>query len=475
MKIELGVAQQTRQTLVMTQQAIQAIEILGYGQEELEAFLQEQLERNPLLQQATAEPSPATPHPLSVPLPTHLFAHHPASHGGSADLQSLAETVSVRTTLRDHLHQQLSLFRISEDLRVLACYLIDSLEPDGYLRCAPDELAALLDLPCGSFDPALQLVQSLDPAGVGARSLPECLALQLRDQGRLSPTLQALLADLDLLESGDAERLARRCKVSMEQLGGLIGLLRTLDPRPGYRFNFEPVQPALPDILVTISPEGRVRVEYNPALLPRLMVDKVYFAELDACLQTRSDKEFLYGCLRQANTLIHHLDQRIQTTLHIATEIIHNQAAFLLHGDGHLRPLLQKDIARVLGLHESTVSRSIANKYMQCPQGLVPFRHFFSDGLQAANGDPDIAAAAIRHRIRDLVSGETLESVLSDEAIVDLLQGEGIQIARRTVAKYRTQLKIPSSAQRRRRMRLPWHVTSQNPAAAGTMHTRPGP
>lgn len=478
MKIELGTAQQIRPSLAITQQSIQAIEILGYGQEELDAFLQEQLDGNPLLQQDTTEPTGTSPHVLPVRPPARPYADRlPGQGGATADLQSVAEFVSARTTLRDHLHLQLALLRIPDDQCVLARYLIDSLEPDGYLRCAPDDLAALLDLPAGSFDRALHLVQALDPAGVGARCLAECMTLQLLDQGRLSPALQTLLANLELIERGDVERLARRCEVTVAQLSDLIAILRTLDPRPGNRFNFEPIQPALPDILVCTGPGGRVSVEYNPALMPRLLIDRTYFTELDASLRADCDRDFLQTCLRQANSLIHHLDQRIQTTLRIATEIVRNQVDYLLHGDGHLRPLLQKDIARVLGLHESTISRGIANKYMQCPQGLVPFRHFFSDSLQAANGEQDIAASAIRHRIRDLVSGESHESVLSDDAIVDLLQGEGIQIARRTVAKYRTQLNIPSSTQRRRRKRLPWHTTTHHstgsPYVATERYSRP--
>ncbi|MDN5843990.1 MAG: RNA polymerase factor sigma-54 [Alcaligenaceae bacterium] len=456
--LNLGTQQQTRQSLLMTHQAIQAIEILEYGQDELDKFLQEQLDSNPLLRLSGSDTPAMTETPASVELYSRNYSGTALRTHAGDDLQSWAETIGMETSLREHLHEQIAVLRISTTQQGLALYLIDSLDPDGYLRTPLEDLAELLDIPSDMLEEALHTVQMLDPAGVGARNLRECLSLQLQDQGDLTPPTETVLANLDLIEQGEIERLAKRCKVPVDELGELLDSLRKLDPKPGYRFSTDVVQPALPDILVSASAEGRVRVEANPALLPRLMVDREYFTELSTQLHDREGKDFLNACLRQANTLMHHLDQRIHTTLRIATEIIRNQTDFLYHGDSHLRPLLQKDIARVLGLHESTVSRTIANRYMLCPQGQLPFKHFFSDGLHAPSGEHDIAASAIRHRIKNLVEGETQESILSDEAIVNTLHGEGIQIARRTVAKYRTQLSIPSSAQRRRRMRLPWHT-----------------
>lgn len=469
MKVDLGVQQQTHQSLLITHQAIQAIEILEYGQEELEQFLQEHLDSNPLLRQSAPGAPSGTETPVSMEFRSSIRPGAALRPVEGDDVQSLAETISTKTSLRDHLREQLAPLRISADQRDLALYLIDSLEPDGYLRSTLEDLAELLDIPSSMLEEALHTVQALDPAGVGARNLRECLWLQLRDQGRLTPPTEALVANLDLIGQGEVDRLAKRCKVSVAILGDLLDSLRRLDPKPGYRFDSDDVQAALPDILVSVSADGRIRVEANPALLPRLAVDRAYFTELSRKMHGRADKEFLYGCLRQANTLVHHLDQRIQTTLRIATEIIRNQTDFLYHGDGHLRPLLQKDIARVLGLHESTVSRTIANRYMLCPQGQLPFKHFFSDGVHSQDGEQDVAATAIRHRIKDLVASETRDSILSDGAIVNSLENDGIQIARRTVAKYRNQLSIPSSAQRRKRMRLPWHAShTEKPSATGT-------
>ncbi|MCQ9615449.1 RNA polymerase factor sigma-54 [Paenalcaligenes niemegkensis] len=464
-KVNLGTQQQTSQSLLISHQAIQAVEILEYGQEELEAFLREQLDSNPLLRLSASV--------NEAPAPVELYPRNYASTGFRSiddELPPWVESIRVETSLRNHLIQQVAVLRGSPDQQSLALYLIDSLEPDGYLRSPLEDLAELLNIPSNMLEEALHTVQTLEPVGVGARTLRECLWLQLRSQDRLCPTTEILLANLDLIEQGEINRLAKRCKVSVDKLGDLLESLRRLNPKPGYQFSVDFVQPALPDIIVSASVEGRIRVEANHALLPRLMVDREYFTELSTQMHKREDKDFLQTCLRQANTLVHHLDQRMQTTLKIATEIIKNQADFLYHGDSHLRPLLQKDIARVLGLHESTVSRTIANRYMLCPQGQVPFKHFFSDSLQAQ----DVAASAIRHRIKNLVASETHDSILSDEAIVDTLQEEGIQIARRTVAKYRNQLSIPSSAQRRRRMRLPWHISqTAKPSLADSVAAAP--
>jgi RNA polymerase sigma-54 factor len=313
-------------------------------------------------------------------------------------------------------------------------------------------------MPGDALEGALRTVQALEPAGVGARDLSECLGLQLREQGRLTPPIKMLLENLELIAQGEPKRLAKRCGVTVGDLPGLLRVLRSLDPAPGLQFDTSPLSPALPEVLVTLHDGGRVRVEINPELLPRVLVDQEYFTELSGQLRGREDRGFLQGCMREANALIHHLEQRVQTTLKIATEIIRNQVDFLYLGDSGLRPLLQKDIARAIGVHESTVSRAIANKCLLCPRGLVPLKHFFSDGIGAGEGDLDQAATAVRHRIKHLVSQETFDHILSDEAIVAALKSEGVVIARRTVAKYRDQLCIPSSAQRRRRMRWPGSV-----------------
>lgn len=454
MEINAGVRPELQQSQLMTRQAIQAIEILEYSQEELAGFVQDQVDRNPLLSLAVSVTagSEATASDEGERFRTFRAT---SSVTAQFDVQDLAETVRDRVDLREHLHQQIGLLRVTPQQRNHAEQIVDSLEPDGYLRTSLESLADFLDIPEDALEEALHVVQALEPAGVGARDLAECLGLQLRERGQLTPALQALLDHLELIVQGEPKRLAKRCGVTVDELPGLLSMLQALDPAPGRQFDASPLSPAFPDVLVTLQDSGRVRVEINAELLPRVLVDQEYFTELSGQLQGREDKGFLQGCLRDAHALVHHLEQRVQTTLKIATEIVRNQVDFLYLGDSGLRPLLQKDIARAIGVHESTVSRAIANKYLLCPRGLVPLKHFFSDGVGAGEGDQDQAATAVRHRIKHLVSQETSGHILSDEAIVAALKSEGVVIARRTVAKYRDQLSIPSSAQRRRRLRWP--------------------
>lgn len=458
MEINAGIRPEARQSLQIARQAIQAIEVLEYSQDDLDAFVQDQVDRNPLLRVTDLGSSAQSAAASRV----DLYPRGPVFRGvhpvADVDVQTLAETVRDRVTLRADLYRQLGLLRLTPIQQTHATYVIDSLEPDGYLRSSMEDLADFLDASREALEEALRTVQTLEPAGVAARNLAECLWLQLRERGQLTPSLEALLENLPLLAQGEPKRLARCCGVPLEDLSGLLQILRRLDPAPGYQFEADTLMPALPDVLVTVNAEGRVRVEINPELLPRVLIDHEYFTELSGCLQQREDKKFLQGCLREANTLIHHLEQRVQTTLKIATEIIRNQVDFLYSGDGGLRPLLQKDVAQAVGVHESTVSRTIANKYLLCPQGQVPLKHFFSDGLGMIDGMQDQAATAVRYRIKDLVAQETSGTILSDEAIVSALKNEGVLIARRTVAKYRDQLHIPSSAQRRRRMQ--WQVAA---------------
>uniref|UniRef100_UPI003340DD40 RNA polymerase factor sigma-54 n=1 Tax=Castellaniella defragrans TaxID=75697 RepID=UPI003340DD40 len=453
MEINVGVRPEVQQSQLMTRQAIQAIEILEYSQDELDAFVRDQLDRNPLL----CTHPPEAPGQGEMVSRADLFPRgavfRPVRSGAQVDVQDLAETIQDRISLRDYLRQQAGLLRLTRQQRIHVESLIDSLEPDGYLRTSLETLADVLEVPEDVLEQALRVVQTLEPAGVAARDLAECLRLQLEDRGQLTPPLEALLENLVWVVQGEPRRLARRCGVTVDALQGLLCSLRGLDPAPGLQFDTASPLPALPDVLVSVHDGGRVRVEMNPELLPRVLLDQEYFTELSGRLRQGEDKDFLQGCLRDANALIHHLEQRVQTILKIATEIIRNQIDFLYHGDSSLRPLLQKDIAQAAGVHESTVSRAIANKYMLCPRGLVPLKHFFSDGLGSLDGEQDRAATAIRHRIKDLVACETQGHILSDEAIVAALKGEGVVIARRTVAKYRDQLRIPSSAQRRRQMR----------------------
>jgi RNA polymerase sigma-54 factor len=288
---------------------------------------------------------------------------------------------------------------------------------------------------------------------VFARDLVECLSLQLKERDRLDPAMKALLTRLDLVAKRDIAGLSALCALDASDIGDMIAEIRTLNPKPGLAFGSEPVQPVVPDVYVRESADGTWHVELNSDTLPRVLVNARYYADVNRTARTREDKAYLTECMNSANWLVKSLDQRARTIVKVASEIVRQQDAFLTHGVRHLRPLNLRLIADAIGMHESTVSRVTSNKYMSSPRGLFELKYFFTSAIQSANGGEAHSAEAVRDRIRELVEKEANE-VLSDDRIVTILGSEGIDIARRTVAKYREALRIPSSVERRRLRQL---------------------
>jgi RNA polymerase sigma-54 factor len=296
----------------------------------------------------------------------------------------------------------------------------------------------------------LALLQTFSPPGVCARNLAECLAIQLRERDRFDPAMQALIARLDLLAKRDFVALRRCCGVGDEDLVDMIGEIRRLDPKPGIKFGSTVVQPVVPDVFVRPGPHGSWLVELNSDTLPKVLVNQAYYARVASSTKKEADKTYLGDCLQNAAWLVRALDQRAKTILKVATEIVRQQEAFLIDGVEHLRPLNLKTIAEAIGMHESTVSRVTANKAMATPRGTFELKFFFTSAIAAANGGEAHSAEAVRHRIKQLIGAETASGVLSDDTIVEKLHAAGVDIARRTVAKYREAMRIPSSVQRRR-------------------------
>jgi RNA polymerase sigma-54 factor len=350
-------------------------------------------------------------------------------------------------TLRGHLAAQIGAMRAPPDAAEAALILADEIEDDGYLRVPLAEVAARHRLGARALAAGLALLQGCDPAGVGARSLGECLALQLRERDRLDPAMQALLDHLPLLARGRTGELQALCGVDDEDFADMLDELRALDPKPGLRFASAPVELAVPDVHVLRGAAGTWTVELNTETLPRVLVNNVYAARLGGDAAARA---FVSEMSAAATWLVRSLEQRARTILKVATEIVRRQERFFGLGIAELRPLTRRAVAEQLGLHESTVSRVIANKYLACEQGCFPFSHFFSAAIRATAGGEAFSATAVQERIRALVQGEPAARTLSDDRIVALLYAEGIDIARRTVAKYREGMGIPSSVERRR-------------------------
>jgi RNA polymerase sigma-54 factor len=298
------------------------------------------------------------------------------------------------------------------------------------------------------------VLQGFEPVGVCARDVRECLMIQLIDRNRYDPAMAALLDNLALLARHDMPGLKRACGVDDEDLREMIAEIRALTPRPGAAFGGEPAQSVVPDVYIREGLGGLWHVELNSETLPRLLVDQRYHARVSASARTDQEKTFVSDCAAQASWLVKSLDQRAKTILKVSSEIVRQQDAFLAYGVEHLRPLNLKTVADAIGMHESTVSRVTSNKYLATPRGVFEMKFFFTSAIQATEGGEAHSAESVRHKIRQLIDAETTErDVHSDDAIVDILKGAGVDIARRTVAKYREAMRIPSSVDRRRRLK----------------------
>jgi RNA polymerase sigma-54 factor len=486
------------QALVMTPQLMQAIKLLQLSNLDLVAYVEGELERNPLLDHSAddtepvAEPEAAPPadgirsdgeewgENESVP------ANDAVEHRGEAGLDdaftdeghsdgmrgaegpaaysqwasvgagraegdyNLEAYVPAETTLADWLRQQLVIAIAQPSRRMIGQYLIDLLDEAGYLGADLAVVAERLGTSVKEVEAVLGVLQTFDPTGICARDLAECLALQLKERNRFDPAMQALILRLDLVAKRDFAALKKLCGVGDEDLTEMIAEVRRLNPKPGLGFGSAVVQPIVPDVFVRSGPDGGWIVELNSDTLPKVLVNQSYYAEVSAVARRDTEKTYLAECLQNATWLVRALDQRARTILKVANEIVRQQDGFFARGVEHLRPLNLKTVAEAIGMHESTVSRVTANKYMATSRGIFELKYFFTSAIAAAHGGEAHSAEAVRHRIRQLIDAESAANVLSDDTIVDKLRVAGIDIARRTVAKYREAMRIPSSVQRRR-------------------------
>jgi RNA polymerase sigma-54 factor len=369
---------------------------------------------------------------------------------GGDSLAGLDQGRAHPENLRDHLVAQLGV-EITEPVdRMIGAYLIDLLDDAGYLTDDLSSVAAVLGCNLSRVEAVLARLQRFDPAGIFARSLSECLALQLRERNRLDPAMQALLDNLPLLAARDGASLMRLCGIDAADLADMIAEIKALDPKPGLALDPVTAQIVVPDIIMRPQPHGTWLIELNSETLPRVLVNNRYYATVSRGVRRKGDKEYLTERLQSANWLVKSLHQRAITILRVASEIVNQQSAFFQHGVQYLRPLILRDIAAAITMHESTVSRVTTNKFMMTPRGIYELKYFFTSSIQASSGGDAHSAEAVRFRIKALIEAEAGNEVLSDERIVDILQKGGVDIARRTVAKYRESLRIPSSVQRRR-------------------------
>lgn len=372
--------------------------------------------------------------------------------GGSFDGEpmDLEDRHSQAPTLREHLLNQINVIFADARERLIATILIDCLDDAGYLRAEVGEIAERLEVAPDLVESVLIRAQDCDPPGVFARDLSECLALQLRDRDRLDPAMEALVKNLDRLARRETAALKRICGVDDEDFTEMVAEIQALDPKPGLVFGQEAAQTVIPDIIVRAKPGGGWQLELNSDTLPRVLINRSYLAEVSKMTRTKDEREYINERMQSANWLIKALHQRATTILKVSTEIVRTQEEFLSKGVRYLKPLTLREIADAIGMHESTVSRVTSNKYMATPRGVFELKYFFTTAIPSTGGGTAHSAESVRHRIKALIDSESPKAVFSDDKIVDILSMEGIEIARRTVAKYRESMRIPSSVQRRR-------------------------
>ena len=484
------------QSLVMTPQLQQAIKLLQFSNLELAEYVEQELEKNPMLERdeedhrnrddgpsESADPPPSAAETESLES-IDFDAIQPAeieddardvdydnlySDDGSADgglvapqfadaglgsggfdtlAPDLEETLSQKASLRDHLNGQLTMELDDPVDRLIGFHLIDMLDEAGYISGELETVAEILDCTVDRVEATLAKVQQFDPPGIFARSLSECLSLQLADKDRLDPCMKAFLDNLELLGKRDIKGLAKACGADAEDVADMIDEIKALDPKPALAFDHSIAQPITPDVLMRPAPGDGWIIELNTDSLPKVLVNNHYYAHVSSQTRSKKEKQYITEQFQSANWLVKSLHQRATTILKVASELVQQQSAFFAKGVQHLIPLVLRDIAEAIEMHESTVSRVTSNKYMATPRGIYELKYFFTPAI-ATTGGGVLSSESVRHRIKALIDEEEPKKILSDDKIVENLKSEGIEIARRTVAKYRESMRIPSSVQRR--------------------------
>lgn len=471
------------QSLVMTPQLQQAIKMLQMSNQELTDFVLSEIEQNPLLDRADPDTGMAENDSADAPEAENRSkdqdenrdsAEHSESESYSSgaldtdydnvwsgdtssgasfnddDNNWLEQTVSEQVTLRDHLLEQIQLDITEPQARMIALILLENLDEAGYCKADLSQLAGQLGVEEGRILAVLKRLQALDPPGIFARNLSECLALQLYDKGLLTDEMEVLIENLPLLAEKSFGQLEKLCSVSREELGAMMQSIKQCNPKPAFGFDVTYAATVIPDIILKKTGLGTWQVELNQETLPKVLVNERYFTRIKEGTSDKKELDYLQDRYASAHWLVKALHQRATTILKVGTAIVEAQENFFNFGLDFLKPMVLKDIAGVIQMHESTVSRVTTGKYMATPKGVFELKYFFSTALSGTDGSMSHAATSVKNRIKDMIDTEDPKKVLSDDQIVTLLKADGIDIARRTVAKYRESMHIGSSTERRR-------------------------
>jgi len=464
------------QSMVMTPQLQQAIKILQLSNVELQEYVEQQIEENPFLDNPVSEventdseideksepdmvpdsekdyswdDDQVSPAIYDSDSPTYTGVGKSGGSDFSENEYGIEQIASPKITLKDHIIDQINIDIIDPVQKMVALHLADMLDDNGYLSGDLNSLSQVLKCDFKEIELTLEVLHGFEPTGVFARNLQECLALQLKEKDRFDPAMQRFVENIDMFAKRDIKGLKRVCKVDEEDLLQMCEEIKALNPRPGSSFSSENVQVLYPDVFLKRGDKGKWILEINNEILPRVLVNRKYYSEVECKVNDKSSKKFLTDQFSTANWLVKALDQRANTILKVATELVMQQDGFFKKGIHFLKPLVLSDIAQKIEMHESTVSRVINGKYIATHMGIYELKYFFSSSVGSTNGIEDVSSKRIKFMIKELIDKEKGVSVLSDAKIASILKAKGIDVARRTVMKYREAMGIGSSVQRR--------------------------
>lgn len=492
MQQKLTLQAKLQQKLILTPSLQQAIKLLPMSTLELADMLQQEITENPLLEEelerseappetsaegseerptaeATGETQePAKPEPGPEPEPDpksddslneidyeSFFSdyldegYRPRTSYEVPELPPIENTLSTTATLADHLDWQLRMTSMDDKAREIGEAIIGNIDEHGYLQASIEEIREMGEYSRDDVVAALDIVQAFDPVGVGARDLKECLLLQIAKLDLGETPLEVMVSEhLDHLQNHRFNEIAKAMKLPLDEVIHHCEIIRRLDPQPGSKFVNEKSHYVTPDVYV-VKVDGKYEIVLNEDRLPQLRISSVYRRMLEnKSDENQATREYVKDKLRSALWLIKSVDQRQKTIYKVANSIVRQQHEFLDNGVEHLKPLVLRDVAIDIGMHESTVSRVVANKYIHTPQGVCPMKYFFHSGIASIGGD-HVSSVTIKQRIKKIVEEENPKKPLSDSKIVKILEDEGLVLARRTIAKYREELRIPPSNQRK--------------------------
>ena len=468
-------------SLKLTPQLRQAINLLQMSNLELDNFIEQELTSNPILEREDDYLSTTEETPNEASVSDEEFANdideqntfddfgsdtegyntyensdwsdycqHKSHRQSDDDFDYIRDRLSSQKSLYDTIKEQIDLYFLQPKDKFIALILMQHLDNSGYFTANIEKLAEKLKASPQHLQNILNKMKNFEPSGIFAQNLAECIKIQLQDKELLTPQLEILLNNLPLLAERRTAELCKLCSCSPEQLTSMIKIIRQTNPKPAADWHTEANRNIIPDVLVRRNRTGEYQVELNPITLPRLLVNHRYYSDMK---QNRNASRYLKENMNRATFLIKAMHSRATTILRIAEEIILRQYHFFENGINHLKPMTIKDLAETLSLSESTISRASSNKYMETPIGMFEFKYFFSNAAGNYLGADDISTTTIKHRIKNLIDNEAPDHILSDEKIVELLENDGTKIARRTVAKYREAMGIPTSAERKRNAR----------------------